>query len=120
MNTSHFRIKHAKLRAASIFMPDFIQPLFHNYEVSSVDLYRDWRLVIKTVMQGGNWEQIQWVANFYGREKFEQVLREDLDGNQTLARPVANFWSVLLWNKLLPTLQKGQRWRQTRKIPEVK
>ncbi len=100
-------------------VPDVIRPLFHNYEPDSLDLDRDWKLVIKTIMQGGEWEQIHWAAQYYGREKFEEVLRSDLEGNQTLARPVANFWSVVLWRKSLPPLQKGERWRPTRKIPGV-
>ena len=100
-------------------VPDLIRPLFHNYEPDSIDLDRDWSFVIKTVMQGGEWGQIQWAAQYYGRAKFEEVLRTDLEGNQTLARPVANFWSVVLWQKPLPPLQKGERWRPTRKIPGV-
>ena len=76
-------------------VPDLIRPLCHNYEPDSIDLDRDWRLVIKAIMQGGEWEQIQWAAQYYGKAKFEDVLRTDLEGNQTLARPVANFRQTL-------------------------
>ena len=45
-------------------VPDSIRPLFHNYEPDSIDLDRDWSFVIKTVMQGGEWGQIQWAAQY--------------------------------------------------------
>lgn len=100
-------------------IPELIRPLFHNYVSESIDAERDWKFVIKTVMQGGTWEQIQWAWTFYGREKFEQVLKEDLEGCQTLARPVANFWSVVLWGKKLPPYQSvAERWKPTRRIRE--
>ncbi|MBX6378624.1 MAG: hypothetical protein IRY95_08755 [Clostridia bacterium] len=75
--------------------------------------------MIKTIMQAGSWEQIQWAGRTYGRERFERVLREDLDGNRELARPVANFWSIVLWGKPLPPIRKEERWQPTRKIAEV-
>ncbi len=62
---------------------DLIRPLFHNYEPDSIDLDRDWKLVIETIMQGGEWEQIQWAARYHGMAKFEEVLRTDLEGKFT-------------------------------------
>ncbi|MCL6577106.1 hypothetical protein [Kyrpidia sp.] len=100
-------------------LPEFLWPLFHNYVPESIDPERDWKFVIHTVMQAGTWEQVEWAALTYGRERFEQVLREDLEGNQELARPVANFWSIALWGKPIPPLKKGERWRPTRKVPGV-
>ncbi|HHY65876.1 MAG TPA: hypothetical protein GX517_01525 [Alicyclobacillus sp.] len=100
-------------------IPKFLWPLFHNYVPESIDPVRNWKFVIKTVMVTGTWEQVEWVAQTYGRDRFEQVVREDLEGNRELPRPVANFWSIALWGKLLPPLQKGERWKPTRKIPGV-
>lgn len=99
-------------------IPSEIRPLFHNYDPDTLDTERHAPLIIKTVMQGGTWEQVLWAARFYGRERFEAVLRADVEGNQTLPRPVANFWSVVLWGRPLPPQPPLERWRPTRRVQE--
>ena len=99
-------------------LPPSIQPLFHNYHTDSIDVRRHKKLVILTVLTGGTWEQDQWVARTYGLKAIEEVVREDLDGCQTLPRPVANYWSVVLWGQLLPPQTFKERWGMTRKLPK--
>jgi len=98
-------------------MPYFIRPLFHNYDSDSIDLNRHWRLVIKTVMTAGSWEQIKWMSMYYGEEKLKQVISVDLEGLQELPRVVSNFWSIVLWGERLPPQTKSERWLPRRSIP---
>lgn len=112
IKSHHEKLEEVKLMKA----PEQLRPLFHNYNFESIDLDKHWILVIKTVMVAGTWEQLQWMARYYGRDKLEQVVRDDLNTLQELPRPVSNFWSIVLWGKRLPALAKGERWRSTRKI----
>lgn len=98
-------------------IPKIIHNLFHNYIPETVDVERDAEWIILTVLTSGDWEQIKWAYNAYGAERLETVVRKDLDGLRMLPHPVANFWSVVFWDRQLPPFDAKEWWGTNRWIP---
>ncbi len=82
-----------------------------------MDVAGDAEWIILTILMSGTWEQIQWAFATYGWERVEAVVGEDLAGLQTLPPIVANFWSVVFWNRPLPPVSVQERWGTIRRIP---
>lgn len=98
-------------------IPSIIHDLFHNYVPETVDVERDTEWVILTVLTSGDWEQIKWAYNAYGKDRLEAVVRKDLEGLRTLPHPVANFWSVVFWGRQLPPFSAKEWWGTIRRMP---
>ena len=99
-------------------IPDLLGNLFHNYKTVTIDLKRDDKAVILTILIGGSWQQIQWAVAYYGLGRIGEVVQADLTGWRTLPPITANFWSVVLWGKQLAPMTLAERWGMTRTIRE--
>ncbi len=98
-------------------IPQRIAPLFHNYHTEKMDVVRDAEWIILTILMSGTLEQIQWAFATYGWDRIEAVAHKDLAGLKILPPIVANYWSVVFWNRPLPPVSIKERWGTIRRIP---
>jgi hypothetical protein len=76
-------------------LPDSFKRLFRNYNFQKIDTEKHDKMIIKTTLVLGTWEQILWLFEFYGKNKIGDVFREDLNGLRELPEPVVNLWGLL-------------------------
>lgn len=75
-------------------LPDFLAPLFHNYVFDAIDGQKSYKFVIKTVLTYGNWEQIEWLFDYYGYKRVGEVFGEDYYGLRTLPASSRKLWEI--------------------------
>lgn len=78
-----------------MLLPDCFARLFRNYNFQKIDAEKHAKMIIKTTLVLGTWEQILWIFEFYGKDKIGDVFREDLSGLRELPEPVVNLWGLL-------------------------
>lgn len=83
-------------------LPDSFAGLFRNYIFETIDDERHHKLIIKTVLAHGTWEQIMWLFRHYGREKVKAVFLDDYHGLRTLPDVTLKLWELLFADKPLP------------------
>ena len=76
-------------------LPSLLQPLFRNYRPETIDPGRHKKMIIKTVLSRGTWEQVCWVLRHYGPVEVRQVFREDYFGRQSLPEPARRLWGLV-------------------------
>jgi hypothetical protein len=76
-------------------LPDSFERLFRNYNFCKIDTEKHERMIIKTTLVLGTWEQILWLFEFYGKDKIGNVFCEDINGLRELPEPVVNLWELL-------------------------
>lgn len=106
-----------KVRPAGL--PDMLRPFFHNYAQEEIDLARDAEWIILTVLLYGDLEHWKWLLSAYGWDRVKVVVERDISGNRVLPHTVANFWSVVFWNRPLDPPSLRDRWAPTRLVPGV-
>lgn len=93
-------------------LPDFLAGLFRNYRRETIDLEKHCRMVIKTVLARGTWEQVLWLFDYYGPEEVREIFREDYYGLRTLPEPTRSLWELVFVENPLPgTDDPAGRWR---------
>lgn len=85
-------------------LPESIKPYFWDVEFKKLDSRRDVHLIVKRVLDRGNFRDIRWLLRTYGKD----AICDTLCATRDLARPTANFWADILDidKKDLPCLQK--------------
>lgn len=83
-------------------LPALLQPLFRNYQAETIDPRRHKKMIIKTVLARGTWEQVRWVLRHYGPVEVRQVFRDDYFGRQSLPEPARRLWGLVF-------LDEGER-----------
>jgi len=76
-------------------LPALLKPLFLNYVAETIDPRQHKKLIIKTVLARGTWDQVRWVLHHYGSAEVRQVFREDYFGLQSLPEPARRLWGLI-------------------------
>lgn len=76
-------------------LPAFIAPLFKNYIVETIDTEKHFKMIIKTVLAYGTWEQIMWLFDHYRVEKVRSVFLQDYYGLRTLPETTRRLWELV-------------------------
>jgi len=93
-------------------LPDFLAPLFHNYDFEAIDAKKSYKFVIKTVLTYGDWEQIEWLFDCYGAGRVGEVFKEDYYGLQTLPASSRKLWAIaFIKNPLSAAEHKQPKYR---------
>jgi hypothetical protein len=71
-----------------------IEDVFRDVPPGQLELERDARLVIRTVLASGSWEQVSWLFETYGWQKIAAIVRADIEGLRTLPDSVRAFWAM--------------------------
>lgn len=51
------------------------KPLFWSYDFNKLDPKRDKKRIIINTINYGNWDQWQWLSNFYGQKDLKKEIR---------------------------------------------
>ncbi len=76
-------------------LPESFARLFRNYNFEELDDEKHSKLIVKTVLSYGEWEQILWLFRRYGREKIREIFLEDYYGLCTLPEATRALWELL-------------------------
>ncbi|TDA67464.1 MAG: hypothetical protein D9V47_10375 [Clostridia bacterium] len=99
-------------------LPDFLADLFRNYRPETIDLEKHCRMVIKTVLARGTWEQVLWLFDYYGPERVREIFLQDYYGLRTLPEPTRSLWELVFVENPLPEAgDPAGRWRCRRLVP---
>jgi hypothetical protein len=111
-----------------MILPDFFASLFKNYGFHKIDTQNQKRLIIKTALAQGTWEQILWLFEFYGCNTVRDVFLEDYYGLRELPEPVVCLWGLLFLDKrkyreeianMETDGSQPEKWRCRRLVPCV-
>src|SRR3970282_1450540 len=85
-------------------LPESLRPYFWDVVFEELEIKKSAHLVIKRVLDRGNFSDIRWLVKTYGKEEIKKVVM----GTKDLARPTGNFWAdILKLDKTeVPCLQK--------------
>lgn len=99
-------------------LPGSFSGLFRNYDFSALDDDRHRRLIVKTVLERGTWEQILWLFQHYGRDRVREVFLDDYYGLQTLPETTRRLWELLFIEEPPPEdPHPASKWRCRRLAP---
>ena len=79
-------------------LPKFLQSTLYSYDLNTLDLGKDYRLIITQVLNHGNWDQVQWLQKTYGLEKIKEVIKKPDRGVWYF--DVLNYWQMIFDIKL--------------------
>lgn len=93
--------------------------------IKKIDLEEQKKMIIKTTLTRGTWEQIRWLFGYYGIETIKEVFLDDFNGLRELPEPVINLWGLLFLGKKayqdeINRQRKDNRlekWRGRRSVP---
>ncbi len=85
-------------------VPGFLRSYFLDVAFEGLRIKTHAFLVIKRVLDRGNFSDIRWLVKIYGKDQIKKVVMETKD----LARPTGNFWADMfgLDKRRVPCLQK--------------
>ena len=56
-------------------LPEYFKPILWSYSFSGIDVYRDKKTIITHAINYGDLRHWHWIADFYGKTKVAEVLR---------------------------------------------
>lgn len=85
-------------------VPEFLRSYFWDVVFEDLEVKTHAFLIIKRVLDRGNFRDIRWLVGTYGKDAIKKVVMETKD----LARPTGNFWADMLGlpKRQVPCLQK--------------
>lgn len=97
-------------------LPAFMTGLFKNYAPESIDTEKHFKMIIKTVLSYGTWDQIIWLFDHYGVEKVKTVFIEDYYGLRTLPESTRRLWELVFVEAPLGGEPPAAKWRSCKRI----
>lgn len=73
-------------------IPEFLRSYFWDIAFEELEVKKHAFLIIKRVLDRGNFRDIRWLVTVYGKEAIKKVVMSTRD----LARPTGNFWADIL------------------------
>lgn len=105
-------------------LPKEINPLFKNYDTTTMDLQQSAELIVLTVLTRGTLEQIALLFELYGTDRIQAIFRKDYEGLRTLPAPTVSLWGLIFLSE--EERKEYFKWQQNpqkrwapRRIPEV-
>lgn len=75
------------------YIPEFLFPLFWEYEPESVDIFKHADLVISRIMARGTWASMLWLRKTYSRNRLVSFLEKR--GRRVLPPRELNYWAFM-------------------------
>ena len=75
-------------------IPTSLKPFFQEYDLKELHLRRHADLIIQRTLEFGNWDEIRWLFQAYGRIRIRRFIREH--GERWLSPVTFNYWRKLL------------------------
>jgi hypothetical protein len=101
-----------------VMLPESFRPLFRNYRFETLDPDAAAELVIRTTLAYGAWEQVEWLFEYYERQRVGEVFLNDFHGRRELPEPARHLWALAFLDELPPEdTDPLARWRCRRQAP---
>ena len=75
-------------------LPGYVAYCLWSYDLSSIDIRQDWRLIVTQVLNYGDWRGVQWLFKTYPETKIKEVVSHPTRG--LWLKQVLNFWCLML------------------------
>jgi hypothetical protein len=92
------------MKPGSTFLPEILQPLFWDVEFSTLDWDSDRDLIVRRILQTGNWPAVRWLRSAWGDVALRAWLQSHAGGR--LNPRQLRYWELVL---NLPA-QEVDRW----------
>ncbi|MGH7868322.1 MAG: DUF6922 domain-containing protein [Candidatus Dormibacteraceae bacterium] len=77
-------------------LPETVASIFWNIDPQLLDVKRDAKLIISTVLPRGGEEALIWLFRTYGEARVRQIVIDDADGLRTMPENVIRLWLRVL------------------------
>jgi hypothetical protein len=74
-------------------IPIALRLFFQDYDIDSLQVERDANLILQRTLEFGNWDDMRWLLQTYGKERIRVFLREF--GERMLRPSTFNYWRKL-------------------------
>jgi hypothetical protein len=74
-------------------IPVGLRSYFQEYDLGSLHVERDANLIMQRTLEFGNWEEVRWLFQTYGKERIRAFLRKF--GERMLKPSTFNYWRKL-------------------------
>jgi hypothetical protein len=95
-------------------IPSRLKSHFQEYDPDILDLEQDANLIIQRTLDFGNWEEIRWLFDTYGRRRIRVFVKQR--GERLLSCVAFNYWRKLLkvnrWQHTPFPTAKGEVWER--------
>jgi hypothetical protein len=94
--------------------------MFWNVSADALDLERSQSLIMAAVLGRGEFADVQWLFQTYGRQRISEFVRADIAGRRQLPRGARKLWAAILCPDIpRPELEDrpGEDWRSTIQTP---
>ncbi|HBQ96456.1 MAG: hypothetical protein M1294_11380 [Firmicutes bacterium] len=82
-----------------MMLPETLQPLFHRYKADQLETEKHALIIIPTVLQFGDWNQIHWLFQTYGWDYIKSWISDETQVQGLLSPIVEWFWTLVLLGK---------------------
>lgn len=82
------------MKPASFPLPEILRPLFWDVDFSALDWETDRDLIVRRILQSGNWPAIQWLRAAWGDEPLRGWLQAHAGGRLTSRQ--LRYWELVL------------------------
>lgn len=83
-----------------IKLPSFLQPCLPSYDLRYIDINRDKKLIIISVLNNGDDRDLKWLTSVYSRKEIEAVVEKPTRG--MWYKWILDYW-LKIFNIKLPT-----------------
>ncbi|HEY4028157.1 MAG TPA: hypothetical protein VGO86_17150 [Candidatus Dormibacteraeota bacterium] len=97
-------------------LPETVSSIFWNVDPGRLDIDRDARLIVSTVLPRGGEEALVWLFRTYGSDRVREIVVDDARGLRSMPESVLKLWLRVLAPELeiaAPTTSR-QRWAPRR------
>ena len=91
------------MKPISMPLPEALRPLFWDVDFSALDWDTDRDLIVRRILQAGNWQALRWLRSTWGDENLQRWLT-DHHGARLSPRQL-RYWELVLE---LPGIQVDQ------------
>ena len=77
----------------SVGLPEFIFPLFWEYDPENIDIELHANIIMERVMERGPWISMVWLRKTYSRNQLVSYLEKR--GNRILSPRELNYWALM-------------------------
>ena len=80
-------------------VPKFLQPYLASYDLNQLNVKKDKKLIIREVLNKGNYKALTWLGKTYSRKELKEVIASPTRG--MWMRSVLSYW-LQIFNIRLP------------------
>ena len=96
-------------------LPKFLQSVLWSYDLNKMDLKEDGNIIIRQVLNYGDWKDLKWLYSVYSEDEIKEVVVHP--GRGLWFERVLNFWEIMLRIRLPKKVKENAIFRIEPQFP---